>query len=396
MQLGDLFDFWIGLQCPFDLIKGAREFPDTSSASKFVNYWLNESLRNHAINFLWNFDQQDPPVTDDRLKTVFLYGNHDTYMGTSLPSTRAPLPGQFVEPGMGLIAQHGHQDDAFNNEPTAGIGYLLTQAVFCDNYVRTIEDPMSSLKTKLFGGMWTRLGYNEVALKNCLFQRLETGAKPAAIFVMGHTHEPALQRVDVVEVIPVKPELSSPPPQERPIPRQLTYRPKIRKEARATVVFKQVHVLDQSNDEPWNIRAFVSSVSNKDQSKDVKLVDEISIEKGKVKEIVAPSASALVTSDEQVEIVIQGWQGHRARAVYDPSFGSMEAGANYDPFFGFMEAFWNYTVGRVEDFITPDFLKSKPEVDIIAVRVWPNTWEGTRTLDSKNLRVTFSLDWEQG
>jgi len=376
MQLGDLFDFWIGLQCPFDLLGGAREFPDPASASKFVNHWLSESLRNPAIEFLWKFDEQAPPVTDDRLKTVFLYGNHDTYMGTSLLRARAPLLGQFVEPGMGLIAQHGHQDDLFNAEPTAGIGYLLTQAVF----VRTIEDPMSSLKTKLFGGMWTRLGYDEAALKNCLFQRLDMGARPAATFVMGHTHEPALQRVDVIEVIPAKPDVSPAPPQERPIPPRQICRPGKGADVRGTVTFKQVHVLDHGGDEPWNIRAFVSPISKKNQGGDVTLVDEVPIKKGETRQLGDLPVSVSVSNDEQLEILIQGWQGHRTHTTSDP-------------FFAPLEEFWNYALGRISD-LTPNFLKSTPEFDVITVLVWPNTWDGTRTIKSKNLQVTFGLDWD--
>jgi hypothetical protein len=42
----------------------------------------------------------------------------------------------------------------------------------------------------------------------------------------------------------------------------------------------------------------------------------------------------------------------------------------------------------------PNFLKSTPEFDVITVLVWPNTWDGTRTIKSKNLQVTFGLDWD--
>ena len=378
MQLGDLFDFWIGLQCPFDLVGGARNFPDPSSARRFVNHWLAESLRNPAIEFLWNFDTHEPPVTDDRLKTVFLHGNHDTYMGTSLLQGREPLLSQFVESDKGLIAQHGHQDDAFNNEPTAGIGYLLTQAVFLDNYVRTIEDPMSSLKTKLFGGMWTRLGYDEAALKNCVFQRLDAGAPPASTFIMGHTHEPALQRVNVVEKIPAKTAVSSPPP-ELPLPSSQVCRPGDGNMVRAVVAFKQVYILDDHGKEPWNLRAFISPVSGKSAGADVTLFDEMPIEKGKSAQVGASPLSVSVPSDDRVEILIQGWQGHRSHSTNDP-------------FLAPMEEFWNYVVGKISD-LTPDFLKSKTEFDVITIRVWPHTWDGTRTLESKHFRVTFGLDW---
>ena len=199
MQLGDLFDFWIGLKCPFDLVGGARSFPDIPSAKQFVQYWINESLCNKGISDLWNFDKANPRAADDELKTVFLYGNHDTYMGSELVAVAKRLPAQFIDKGKGLIAEHGHKYDSFNNEPTAGLGYLLTQAVFLDNYVRSLEDTMASAETKLFGGLWTRLGYNEAALKACVADGLKPGGVVASTFVMGHTHEPTLQRIDIVQ-----------------------------------------------------------------------------------------------------------------------------------------------------------------------------------------------------
>lgn len=212
VQLGDLFDFWIGLKYPFDIDKGAEHvgnFPDVAAARAFLKFWLDESLRNESISYLWNFDR-NAPTADPSLQTVFLYGNHDTYMGTLLDERHhghKPLPGRFDE-DRGLIVQHGHQEDFFNTERTAGLGYLLTQAVFSDNYVRTMEDPMGSIAPKLFGGTWTRLGLAEMALKACIFDRVlgkgKQAEKPAMTFVMGHTHESVLQVIDVVRPAPLK------------------------------------------------------------------------------------------------------------------------------------------------------------------------------------------------
>jgi UDP-2,3-diacylglucosamine pyrophosphatase LpxH len=194
IQVGDLFDFWIGLKCPFSLIGGARDFPNPSAAKQFVQYWLGESLKNKAIHSLWHFKAAP---------TVFLYGNHDTYMGCpelvgDCPElVEHPLPAQFVN--RGLIVEHGHKDDPFNKESSAALGYLLTQAVFVDNHVRLLEDGMSAAKTMAIGGLWTRLGYNESALKACVGDRLAQGKAIASTFVMGHTHEPILQCIDIVE-----------------------------------------------------------------------------------------------------------------------------------------------------------------------------------------------------
>ena len=49
-------------------------------------------------------------------------------------------------------------------------------------------------------------------------------------------------------------------------------------------------------------------------------------------------------------------------------------------------------MGRIAE-ATPDFLKSKPELDVLSARVWPNTWDGTRTLQSEHLLVTVGLEW---
>jgi hypothetical protein len=187
-------------------------------------------------------------------------------------------------------------------------------------------------------------------------------------------------RVDVVEVIPAKPDVSAPPPQERPIPARQICRPGKGTDLRATVTFKQVNVLDHNGDEPWNIRAFVSPVSKKNQGGDVTLVDEVPIGKGDTRQLGDLPVSVSVGNDEQIEILIQGWQGHRTHTTNDP-------------FLAPMEEFWNYAIGRISD-LTPDFLKSKPEFDVITVHVWPNTWDGTRTIKSKNLQVTFGLDWD--
>jgi UDP-2,3-diacylglucosamine pyrophosphatase LpxH len=392
MQLGDLFDFWIGLKCPFALAGGAREFPDPDAASKFVNYWLKESLSNPAIKSLWDFDAKS-----QNLKPVFLYGNHDTYMGAAqlefdanLSKGRAPLPSEHAEAG--LIAQHGHQDDFFNQESTATFGYLLTQAVFMDNYVRTIEDPMASIKTKLFGGMWTRLGYAEAALKKCVFQRVaawekqkqkDPKAQPASLastFVMGHTHEPVLQQIDVTLDVPKKPKISA-PPEEVPLPHGFVVRPGKGEKAKVTISFRQVHILKGRSHEPWNMNAYVRTLAGKTDETAATLLDDSPIETDQTQSLAGGPLEALVGPDDRVEIVVQGWQGRRRPQYGDPY-----------SFLGFGEQFWNYALGRLRD-LTPDFLKYTPPSDAVSVRVAPHTWEGTKTLGCERFLVTFDVDW---
>ena len=414
IQVGDLFDFWIGLKCPFDLLKTARDFPNPAVATEFVNYWLQESLRNPAINLLWNFDEV-APKTADELKTVILYGNHDTYMGTDLlrykeaAKGRVPLPGEWTSsPQTGLVVQHGHQDDAFNSEDGARWGYLLTQSVFMDNYVRKMDSTMSSLKTKLFGGLWTRLGYAEAAVMKCLFDRIDEPeqnhatakhqppvfgsahrqkpARLASTFVMGHTHEPALQLIDVVLRVSQKPAVSE-PPQEIPLPKAFVVSPGQDKKAKVTISFMQVHFLKGDGKEQWDMVASIRSVADEANEATATLLDNHPIRKDNTEGLGAARVEASIGPHDKIELQIQARQVPQgSQEVKRPQY------SNPLSFEGLGEGLWN-AAGEKVDQLTPDFLKQKPQVDVVSVSVHPNTWEGIKTLGCDHFLVTFDLQW---
>jgi predicted phosphodiesterase len=156
---------------------------------------------------LRDFDKWLSPA--QKVHPVFLYGNHDNYRGTLFG-----LPAQFKDTG--LVAQHGHQADDFNADSNAKIGYLLTQAAFAVLAVRLLEDPMSALVAGIKGGIGPRLTFTEMALEEAVFKPILAGKKPAMTFVMGHTHEPVLQEIRVLEYIPANPPDSPPPPAAPP------------------------------------------------------------------------------------------------------------------------------------------------------------------------------------
>jgi hypothetical protein len=228
LQLGDLFDLWMGLKCGFT-DRGAWHY--TAAAKAFAEHWIKETEYNtnqsDAIHMLRRFDDWLPP--DQKVHPVFLYGNHDNYMGTLLG-----LPAQFKDTG--LVAQHGHQADDFNSDSNAKIGYLLTQAAFAVLAVRLLEDPISALAAGIKGGIGPRLAFTEMALEEAVFKPILAGKKPAMTFVMGHTHEPVLQEIRVLEYIPANPPDSPQPPDTQPPAEARHHKVKV------TVQFLQVDI----------------------------------------------------------------------------------------------------------------------------------------------------------
>ena len=233
LQLGDLFDLWMGLKCGFT---NAGAWNYTAAAKEFAERWVRETEyhtdQSTAIHMLRDFDKWLLPA--QKVHPVFLYGNHDNYMGTLFG-----LPAQFKDTG--LVAQHGHQADDFNSDKKAKTGYLLTQAAFAVLVVRLLEDPMSALVAGIKGGIGPRLTFTEMALEEAVFKPILSGKKPAMTFVMGHTHEPVLQEIRVLEYIPANPPDSSPPPSDPPPAAAQHHKVQV------TVRFLQVDITDDGN-----------------------------------------------------------------------------------------------------------------------------------------------------
>jgi predicted phosphodiesterase len=242
-QLGDLFDFWIGLKWAFD--KADPRAPlelgtgkPTAAAIPFAEYWRRQTLNfadpSGGLNLLVRFlDEGLPP--GKKMNPIFLYGNHDNYLG--LLEVEGKLPAQFKE-DPGLVAQHGHQADEFNADDKARMGHLLTQAAFVSSQAREIEYPFSALLAQGRRKLGARLTYTEMALEESVFRPLLAGERPAMTFVMGHTHEPVLQEIVVLE----SPGANLPTSQES----EYSYTPPevLIKKVQVAVRFMQVDLLD--------------------------------------------------------------------------------------------------------------------------------------------------------
>jgi UDP-2,3-diacylglucosamine pyrophosphatase LpxH len=267
LQLGDLFDFWIGLKCAFGFSTVSKDWLSawhpTPAAAELVKYWKREVLQNsphkRVIDLLLNSDKERSGKK--RINPVFLYGNHDNYLGTVFGAKS-----KFRE-DPGLAAEHGHEADLFNADDTAKLGYLLTQAAFVDpEGVRNLENPLSLLIAERTNGIGGRLQFMEHAVDECLRDWLDgtseqqKGTKPRMSFVMGHTHEPVLQEIVVMASVGRDPPVSEAPENV------LVPLGKFRSLLWVSVQFLQVDILgiDEKSAERWTLKATVREVPELD------------------------------------------------------------------------------------------------------------------------------------
>jgi hypothetical protein len=230
-QLGDLFDLWIGLRSAF----GSQGIvgPTTPAAKGLANYWVEQSetctSQHEALALLRDFDTKTGAPGG---ASVFLYGNHDNYLSGMLGrKAQHSIPG--------LVAQHGHQWDSTNCDENPKWGYLLTQAAFAVPALRKLEDPLLALSATVSFGIGPRLKFTEMALEESVFQPLLGKKKrPAMFFVMGHTHQPLLQEIVVLESPGANPPTSKQPEYSYKPPKDLD------RKVRVGVRFIQVVILD--------------------------------------------------------------------------------------------------------------------------------------------------------
>ena len=202
IQTGDMFDFWIGLKTGIDYTDFDRDNPPDIShlhgeTDDFVDFWLRETtdMENNtqaqAMQTLLKMDRWLP--VNKKIEPVFLYGNHDNYLG-GLNKSIAALTNV-----SGLHAEHGHACDTFNFDDDPSMGWLITQIAFLFPKVRDFENWLTAAKAWISGDNGPRLIRFEHALNRCVFDPiLKKGARPKLIFVMGHSHEPMLKEIQVI------------------------------------------------------------------------------------------------------------------------------------------------------------------------------------------------------
>ena len=218
VQLGDLFDLWLGFQRAFGEKMGKIPALDNlhGRALDFARFWVERSLFEtdqgpHLVHLLTLGERAGKNrQTGAPLRTTFIHGNHDNYLKhgggkpIEVPSGREHagmkinafhLPS--FEKRTGLWAEHGHQPDSFNRDENPNSGHQLTQAAFFQPGVRAIEGPAGWATSMGEGRGIQRVKSIHHALVCCLLNHIDSGEPCRGVYVMGHTHEAMLKRVEL-------------------------------------------------------------------------------------------------------------------------------------------------------------------------------------------------------
>jgi hypothetical protein len=222
VQLGDLFDLWIGFQRGFkgSMLAKKNLLPQTMD---FARLWVERTLfktdQSPHLTHLFTLAESAKPnaKTGACLHTEFLYGNHDNYRkfgidddlevpaglehaGTRLQVFNAPWKMEVD----GMWAEHGHQPDSANWDDDPTFGHAATQAAFMETGVRNLEGFVGWARKLGDGNKVPRTLSIEHAMRRCLLNHIDASEPCRGIYVMGHSHEPMLKRVELWPCPPYK------------------------------------------------------------------------------------------------------------------------------------------------------------------------------------------------
>jgi len=190
VQIGDMYDLWIGLgrffsAQPSHSVVLANGTGNSSGilAGKFIDFWAD---RTHLA--LQSPGGSNVVARMNRLaakiKTSWLWGNHDNYLSVHTPvvSVGAAVPPRVrkVHTG-GVLIEHGQRGDP-DNRDGATSGHKTTNDVFDNAFIRSLDPNRRNFFTALAGVSY---------VANPDFH----------IFVMGHTHSPYLTRIRIETVL---------------------------------------------------------------------------------------------------------------------------------------------------------------------------------------------------
>ena len=182
-QLGDFYDFWIGLKPAF-----IENLFLSSGAVDLVSFWHSQIKKSPKVGVVVS-RLEELERKPGKLPVTILAGNHDNYMRrlgrtSSCDDTH----------GNTFWAEHGHQSDSFNCDDDASKGWALTQLAFVESMIRDLEAPVSELVTRakrmvmIEGAMPQRLEHMACAADVCRKEK-------KLVYVMAHTHHPMLRRI---------------------------------------------------------------------------------------------------------------------------------------------------------------------------------------------------------
>jgi|GEM_PF-2944096 len=223
VQLGDLFDLWLGFERAFGEKMGTFPALDdrADQVLEFTRFWIHRTLFEtdqgpHLLHFLTiNQWAKRNRATGARLSLKLVYGNHDNYRkhghnspvvvpvghehaGLKIDTYRRP---SFMEiPG--LWAEHGHQPDDYNWDDDPSSGHQLTQVAFFLPVARQFEGPAGWASSIGDGNGIQRVKSIKHALDRCLLRHATAGERCRGIYVLGHTHEAMLKRVELWPYLP--------------------------------------------------------------------------------------------------------------------------------------------------------------------------------------------------
>ncbi len=217
-QLGDLFELWLGFQHAFGRQDGTLKAVDNllEDALEFARFWVERSLfatdqGPHLVHLLTlSAHAGKNRQTGASLHTHFLYGNHDNYrkhgggMAITVPEGHEHAGmkiAAFHVPSFvaraGLWVEHGHQPDPNNHDEDPSFGHQLTQAAFFAPSIRSKEGAAGWATSMTDENHLFRLSSIHHALKTCLLGHIDSSEPCRGIYVMGHSHEPMLKRVEL-------------------------------------------------------------------------------------------------------------------------------------------------------------------------------------------------------
>jgi hypothetical protein len=190
VQIGDMYDYWIGLERFFSaqpthsvVLANGTGGNSGILAGKFIDFWADRThlaLQSPSgTNVVERLNRMPGKVTSS-----FLWGNHDNYLAAHTPvvSVGAPVPPRIREIRRGgVLIEHGQRGDP-DNRDGATSGHSTTNDVFEHPVMRSLDPNRRNFYTALAGVSYV--------------------AKPDFhIFCMGHTHSPYLTRVRIEVVL---------------------------------------------------------------------------------------------------------------------------------------------------------------------------------------------------
>lgn len=199
VQLGDMIDLWIGLQCFFEDTESNDHVvrPRNSasmSAQEFMTHYLSRALGRQppGENHLFVNSRPNSQVIQAMGglgHKTFLYGNHDSYFS---PTANLPRPdgiparrGNFRSQDGRIFAEHGHQGDNSNRDGQQ-FGHTVTNEIAAPApWIRPYEGMVND----------TRLMGLQFATRRWIASM--RGGGYYAFYVMGHTHVPCLATVTI-------------------------------------------------------------------------------------------------------------------------------------------------------------------------------------------------------